>query len=248
MNRIGIVPLLASILLVHGPASALAQDSIRTERIQFKRGSTSAVVKGRIKGYETLDYLVGAREGQVMNASLATKNTSTYFNVLPPGSNDAAIFIGSTTGNQMEGPLPVTGDYRIRVYMMRNAARRNEVADYQLEVVISAAGAAAASTDAKVAGTNYNATGTVPCSMGSGKPTAQCNFGVERHGGGSAEVTVTRPDGRERIIIYQQGKPVTWNESQADQQPFKATRKGDMYIIEIGNERYDIPDAVVNGG
>jgi hypothetical protein len=71
-----------------------------------------------------------------MNASLATKNTSTYFNVLPPGSNDAAIFIGSTAGNQMEGPLPATGDYRIRVYMMRNAARRNEVADYQLKIDI----------------------------------------------------------------------------------------------------------------
>lgn len=137
-QRSAIVPLLASLLLVHGPASALAQDSIRTERIHFKRGSTSAVVKGHIKGYESVDYLVNARQGQVMNASLATKNTSTYFNVLPPGSNDAAIFIGSTTGNQFEGPLPATGDYRIRVYMMRNAARRNEVADYQLEVVISA--------------------------------------------------------------------------------------------------------------
>jgi hypothetical protein len=137
MTRVGLALLLVALLL---PAPVAAQDSVRTERIQFKSGASSTSVKGRIKGYEVVDYLVGARQGQSMKASLATKNTSTYFNILPPGSKDEAIFNGSISENQFEGPLPATGDYRLRVYMMRSAARRNEVADYQLEVIISGPG------------------------------------------------------------------------------------------------------------
>jgi len=120
------------------PGSAAASDT-RTERIQFAKGATSATVEGRIKGYETVDYLVGAREGQSANISLGTKHGATYFNILAPGETDEAMFIGSVRGQQFEGLLPADGDYRIRVYMMRSAARRNEVADYRLEVIVSGA-------------------------------------------------------------------------------------------------------------
>jgi hypothetical protein len=34
----------------------------------------SATVQGAIKGYETVDYLLGARKGQSMNVSMATDN------------------------------------------------------------------------------------------------------------------------------------------------------------------------------
>ena len=61
-------------------------------------------------------------------------NLSAYFNVLPPGS-DEAMFIGSTSGNRFEAALPADGIYTIRVYLMRNAARRNETAQYTLQVV-----------------------------------------------------------------------------------------------------------------
>jgi hypothetical protein len=48
-----------------------------------------------------------------------------------------AIFVGSTSGNRFEAELPADGEYTIRVYLMRNAARRNETANYTLEVGIS---------------------------------------------------------------------------------------------------------------
>ena len=47
------------------------------------------------------------------------------------------MFIGSTSGNQFEGSLPASGDYKLRVYMMRSAARRDEVAKYRLEMIIN---------------------------------------------------------------------------------------------------------------
>lgn len=124
--------LLATLLV---STTALAGE-IRTERVQFHKGAISATVQGTIKGYETVDYLLGARKGQYMNVSLATDNGANYFNIIAPGKADEAMFVGSTAGNQFEGTLPASGDYKVRVYLMRNAARRDEVAKYRLEMII----------------------------------------------------------------------------------------------------------------
>jgi hypothetical protein len=106
----------------------------------------------------------------------------------------------------------------------------------------------AAKYDAKVAGTGYHATSTIPCSMGGGAPTGSCPAGVKRQGGGTAEVTVTKPDGRTRTIFFQNGRAVSADVSQADYGKFSATRQGDLNIIRIGQERYEIPDALPFGG
>ena len=84
----------------------------------------------------TIDYLLGAKQGQYMNVSMATDNGANYFNIIAPGKADETLFVGSTSGNQFEGTLPVSGDYKIRVYLMRSAARRDEIANYRLEMII----------------------------------------------------------------------------------------------------------------
>jgi len=125
--------LTAALLLLATPAFA---DDIRTERVQFHKGANSATVEGSIKGYEGVDYVLGAKAGQSMNVSMATDNGANYFNIIAPGKADEAMFIGSTSGKQFEGVLPASGDYKVRVYLMRNAARRDEVANYRLEMII----------------------------------------------------------------------------------------------------------------
>ena len=245
------VPALAAfgLALLVGPALP-ADDAIRTQRVQLKKGASSAIVNGKIKGYETIDYLVSARKGQYANVSLATRHTATYFNLLAPGQTEVAFFNGSISQNQYEGNLPEDGEYRIRVYMMRSAARRNEVADYRLEIAVAAAGktSAAPAGDAKVAGTGYHATGNAPCAIGGGQPAGSCPFGVTREGQGSGTVTVTRPDGRKRVIFFDKGRATRYDQSQADNGAFSATRQGDLTTVHIGDERYAIPDAVVLGG
>ncbi|MEM7023640.1 MAG: DNA breaking-rejoining protein [Pseudomonadota bacterium] len=126
--------LVVASLLVAGPG--LAQDEIRKERIQFAAGETSAAVSGSIKGYNIVDYMLGAAKGQTMQVSLQTDNASSYFNVLPPGS-ETALFVGSVSGNHWTGMLPQAGDYTVRVYLMRNAARRNETATYDIAFAIT---------------------------------------------------------------------------------------------------------------
>jgi hypothetical protein len=248
-------PLLVAALVVLAAPAAIAQTDIRTERVHFKAGANSAVVEGTITGRETVDYVLVASQGQHMNVSMATKNGANYFNILAPGENEVAMFNGSIGENQFEGILLKSGAYKVRVYMMRSAARRNEVAKYRLEMIISgagdkssAAGGKSSSDDTLVKGTNYNATGNIPCAMAKGQPTGSCLFGVKREGKGSGIVTVTKPDGRTRAIFFENGEATGYDVNKADPGKFSAERQGDLSIIRIGEERYEIPEAVILGG
>ena len=236
--------LACALLIAFLPSLAAAANGIREERVRFAKGANSATVEGTLRGDQTVDYVLGASKGQTMNVSLATKHGATYFNILAPGQKEAAFFIGSTSGNQFEGVLPATGDYRIRVYMMRSAARRNEVAPYRLEMIVSGAAHAAASHDAKVAGTAYHATAKIRCVAEPGKPMSPCDAGVKRAPGGGT-VHVTTPDGGSRVITFRDGK-VAATDATA---PFKVERREDWTIVRIGAvEVYEIPDAFVFGG
>jgi hypothetical protein len=94
----------------------------------------------------------------------------------------------------------------------------------------------------------FDATGPIPCAQHLGQPMTQCEMGVARAGGGYATVVIKKPDGRTRAIFFRMGKPIGADTSQADPGKFSATREGDLNLIRIGNERYEIPDAAVLGG
>lgn len=95
---------------------------------------------------------------------------------------------------------------------------------------------------------DFDATGTIPCAQFSGQPMTQCAFGVARAGGGDATVVVTRPGGRPRAIYFANGHAIGADTSEADPGAFRVTRDGDLNMIDVGKERYEIPDAVVLGG
>ena len=95
----------------------------------------------------------------------------------------------------------------------------------------------------------FDATGEIPCAGRAGQPMRSCPFGVARAGGGYATVVVTRPDGRTRAVYFRMGRPVGADTSEADRSgPFRADKDADLHRIEVGEERYEIPDAVVLGG
>ena len=247
---IGIV--LVMVALTLQPVTLMAEES-RQQRVSFKAGASSATLKGSIKGDQTVDYILGAKAGQTMRVTLKTNSGANYFNVLPPGS-DAAIAIGSNLGNAWSGTLPVDGDYTVRVYLMRSAARRNEKASYTLTVGITGTGASTALPgDAKVAETPYHATGKVPCSIGPDpKGSAQCSFGVIRGAAGNAEVHLADPGfdvilhkDHLRVLRFS-GSTVTSPDAKTG---VKAEKKGDEWSIAIDDFYfYAIPEAVVVGG
>jgi hypothetical protein len=247
-----VVALAAALIGTHGVTHAAG---IETRQLSFARGASSATVQGTLVGDQTVDYKLRARAGQQMNVLLEASNGSTYFNVLPPGSNDVAVFVGSNGGNQWSGTLEADSEYTVRVYLMRNAARRDEKSRYTLKVAIE--GAAVANTAAgglpgaieRASQGKFDARGQIPCAQNRGQPMGQCPFTVTRAGGGTAVVNVTRPDGRKRAIFFEKGRPTGADLSQADgNMDFRATRQADLNYIQAGDERYEIPDAAVTGG
>lgn len=105
-----------------------------------------------------------------------------------------------------------------------------------------------AAWDALVPGTNFQATGSIRCAMREGEPGSSCPFGVIREGNGSGMVMVPKPDGRTRSILFETGQAIGYDVREADSGEFRAIREGDSTLVHIGQEWYDIPDAVIYGG
>jgi len=129
---------------------------------------------------------------------------------------------------------------------------RGYVAAEYLRPAVSPDGAAAMGPDdsALRAGQGrFDASGPLPCAFAAGQPMGQCEFGVARAGGGYATVVIKKPDGRTRAIFFRMGRPIGADVAESEGRlEFRATKLGDLHRIRVGDERYEIPDAVVFGG
>jgi hypothetical protein len=95
----------------------------------------------------------------------------------------------------------------------------------------------------------FDASGELPCAQNVGQPMGQCPFQVARGPNGSATVVVTHTDGRKRAIFFENGKAVSADLSQADgNMDFSSSKDSDLFMIKAGNERFEIPEAVIFGG
>jgi hypothetical protein len=226
---------------------AIPQPAGKTEQVNFPKNATSTVIKGQLKGDQFTDYRVRASAGQTLVVSLKPSNPQNYFNLNPPGSADVSMFIGSSSGNTVKALLPSDGDYTIRVYLMRPAARRNESSNYSLNIGVTGKPLAPvpAKTDALIPGTQFNASAKIRCTNSLDPKLKECEAFVIRRGfDGTATVEIRWPNFK-RHILFVKGKPV------ASDSPEKLStaRKGDLSNVSLGNEeRFDIPDALVTGG
>ena len=113
--------------------------------------------------------------------------------------------------------------------------------------------ASSANDDAKVAGTDYDATTILKCGFDGKSPTQSCNAGVKRKWDekGNAMVEVTKPDGRKRAIFFNGIEPFSAESAQSDGSAgwdFKTRRDGDRVTITYGPETYVVVDALITGG
>ena len=122
---------LAGSIMLASPFPTWAQSKL--ERVKFQRGRSSTVVRGTISGFDTRDYLIGARAGQVMTLRLSSTNPYTNFVIY--SINERPTDMNETT--EWSEKLSESGDYLIRVLMMRAGARRKgATANYTLNVSI----------------------------------------------------------------------------------------------------------------
>ncbi|WP_430389072.1 hypothetical protein [Blastomonas fulva] len=116
------------------PIAAIAQAPMpKPERVQFAKGASSKAIKGTIKGDQSRVFVVNLRAGQKVSVKLVSSNASANFNVTAPGAQQA-MFIGSTSGASFQDTVPSSGDYKIDLFLMRNAARRNETANFTITI------------------------------------------------------------------------------------------------------------------
>jgi hypothetical protein len=158
------------------------------------------------------------------------------------------MFVGQT-GEAYTGMLPTDGDYTVRVYLMRNAARRNEVSDFTLTITVTGRALAPtpASKDALLPGTPFHASAPIAClptPYGDTKPQRCEAFVIRRGAGGTATVEIPSK-GFTRRILFVDGKPVASDSSEK----MTVTRKGDVTTVKFeSGEYYEIVDALVIGG
>jgi hypothetical protein len=212
------------------------------------QGEAVAPWRGVVQGDRHVDRSLNGRAGQTLAVKLSSANPSLYFNINPPGSENAAMFIGSQQGPQATVLLPTDGPYVLRVYLMRNAARRHERAAYTLDVAVSGHALAPlpAAEDTRVAGTPFHATAEVPCQTPGAEAGARCQAGVTRRGrDGTATVELRGARGLIRRVLFVKGEAVASDSVQHliwDRQADGVTVRFDS------DERYVVPDALLTGG
>jgi hypothetical protein len=123
----------ASLLLL----LSVSADAEKAKRVEVELGPEThrKTFEDRIEGYETFDYIVPAEAGQSLKVTFKSHNMGAYINIYPPDS-DEAMHVGGNRGNRFEGILPETGDYRVHVFLMDNAAHRDEIAKFTIEFVL----------------------------------------------------------------------------------------------------------------
>ena len=133
-----IAPASFVVALVLLPLTTEAQPTVPSTRVTFKKGAWSAAIQGKLQGpnADTRDYIVRAGAGQKMTVEMQTKSTSAYFNLLAPGSEEA-LYRGEVAGEpRWSGALPSSGNYRVRVFLNRAAARQGKSAAYALNISV----------------------------------------------------------------------------------------------------------------
>lgn len=71
-------------------------------------------------------------------------------------------------------------------------------------------------------------------------PTRDCAYSLARSGG-TTLLRVNWPDGGHREIRFENGTPAPVDGQISE-------RRGSLTVIDIGSERYEVLDSIVNGG
>ncbi len=207
------------------------------------------VLKGRVRGYAVQDYRIQARAGQTLSVTLKASHPQLFLN-LGLGTSEDAMFNGSLSGNRVVRRLPDDGDYWIRVYLMRAAARRGASGQYALDVAVSGQPLPAidTNTDAVVAGTRFHALARISCLIDSVEIAPGCEASVlRRTPKGSATVEVRLPGGMRRHILFAEGQPVS-SDAPEVASALLVQRLGDETRLTIGaTEHYVFPDVFIYG-
>lgn len=118
------------------PAAAGQADE--AVRVALQPGQGALSFDGFITEYEAMAYVVPLRQGQSLQVVLASNNAANCFDIHAPGI-DKPVYVGSESGNSHRMVAAKPGDYIVRVFLLRFAARDGQSADFTLELEVTGA-------------------------------------------------------------------------------------------------------------
>lgn len=123
--------LAATALILCAVSAGMAQKGTHyTRRVQFPRGRTTAVLKGRANWGASYIYRLRAMAGQTMIVHVTGVPT---FRIIYPGSRNYDALPGADNVQDWQGELPRTGDYQI---VVGHANDNYTLAPYTLEITV----------------------------------------------------------------------------------------------------------------
>jgi len=128
-NKLRTAVALVVVILSSATALPLNMGKVRTSRIRFSRGRTTAIRKGKIAESDNDLYLVRAKAGQTMIVHITSKQGNAVFDIIEPPPGSGTPFVRES--KDWTDKLERSGDYRISVYGLGGA-----VTNYTLEVTV----------------------------------------------------------------------------------------------------------------
>jgi hypothetical protein len=116
--------------------AAFAQEAERRVRVAFEAGKPARSYMDRISDFEAVSYVIALQKGQTLHVVLATNNASNCFDIHAPGA-PKPIYVGADSGNDHKLVVQAPGEYMVRVFLLRLAARDGQSADYTLDLAVS---------------------------------------------------------------------------------------------------------------
>lgn len=138
-RRVGRQVILRFCAVIVACAVSMGAASMETDRrvaVTVQADGKPQVFEDSIIEYEAVSYVVPVRQGQTLRAVLASSNAANHFDIYAP---DAAkpFYVGSESGNSHSLKVPSSGNYTVRVFLLRFAARDGQDARYELELTVS---------------------------------------------------------------------------------------------------------------
>ena len=95
------------------------------------------MINGVIAGRQRIDHGFDARRGQTVSVRFQPSNAAAFFDVIAPSGR--ALYVGQAQDSpgRFNAQLAETGEYAIRVYLRRDAARRGETSRFRLSVSLT---------------------------------------------------------------------------------------------------------------
>lgn len=126
----------AAITVCLFPLVAASLEADRRVPVSIQADGKPQVFEDSISDFEVVSYVIPLQEGQTLQAVLASSNAANHFDIHAPGEAKP-FYIGAESGNSHRLQVKASGNYTVRVFLLRFAAKDGQDARYALELTVS---------------------------------------------------------------------------------------------------------------